>query len=446
MRATAMPTTPTQTTPTRTTPSSLALDRALAPVESEGFLAEHWERKPLVVPRAEEGRFDDLLSVADVERLITETGIRAPGVSARQGGRDGVAATPRTCLGGRSPSAVWRTSRRVLAEFEAARRSSCRAYTTTGCRSPATAGCSRRFSATPLRRTRTTRRRAPRASPVHHDTHEVISLQVAGEKRWLVYEPVLELPLKNQRYRSELGAPGEPVLDVTLRAGDTMYLPRGWLHQALTSELRLTAHHRRRQRPPLDRRSARRTRPAGARSSPSARRSTATSLPSCPVLDAEAVRLRARGALRPQQAADPGRPAVRAALARQAHGRDGARRRDTVIADLHGTQLVFEGRDLSFPERLAAELEFLSRRRDPSARPRCRALWTRPGDSCCSGGSCARASCDVAIRPLERRSRAGEVSGLTQLAVHIHLVDRSTGFDLRPPALAGAIDRAHAHV
>ena len=47
--------------------------------------------------------------------------------------------------------------------------------------------------------------------------------------------PVLELPLKNQRYRSELGAPGEPVLDVTLRAGDTMYLPRGWLHQALTS-------------------------------------------------------------------------------------------------------------------------------------------------------------------------------------------------------------------
>ena len=79
----------------------------------------------------------------------------------------------------------------------------------------------------------------PRGSqglPVHHDTHEVISLQVAGEKRWLVYEPALELPLKNQRYKSSLGAPGEPVLDVVLRAGDTMYLPRGWLHQALTSD------------------------------------------------------------------------------------------------------------------------------------------------------------------------------------------------------------------
>ncbi len=30
-----------------------------------------------------------------------------------------------------------------------------------------------------------------------------------------------------------------------------------------------------------------------------------------------------------------------------------------MIADLHGTRLVFEGREISFPERLAPELEFL---------------------------------------------------------------------------------------
>jgi ribosomal protein L16 Arg81 hydroxylase len=71
--------------------------------------------------------------------------------------------------------------------------------------------------------------------PVHHDTHDVFSLQVAGEKRWLVYEPALELPLKDQKYRPEQGDPGAPVLDVTLEAGDTLYLPRGWLHEAATS-------------------------------------------------------------------------------------------------------------------------------------------------------------------------------------------------------------------
>jgi ribosomal protein L16 Arg81 hydroxylase len=71
--------------------------------------------------------------------------------------------------------------------------------------------------------------------PVHHDTHDVFSLQVAGEKRWLVYEPALELPLKDQRYDTRMGEPGEPVHDITLQPGDTLYLPRGWLHQAMTS-------------------------------------------------------------------------------------------------------------------------------------------------------------------------------------------------------------------
>jgi L-fucose mutarotase/ribose pyranase (RbsD/FucU family) len=34
----------------------------------------------------------------------------------------------------------------------------------------------------------------------------VFCLQVGGRKRWLVYEPALELPLKDQRYRPARGA------------------------------------------------------------------------------------------------------------------------------------------------------------------------------------------------------------------------------------------------
>ena len=78
--------------------------------------------------------------------------------------------------------------------------------------------------------------RAAQGLPVHHDTHDVFVLQVSGEKRWLVYEPALELPLRNQKYSAELGEPGEPVHDLALRPGDMLYLPRGWLHEALTSD------------------------------------------------------------------------------------------------------------------------------------------------------------------------------------------------------------------
>jgi bifunctional lysine-specific demethylase and histidyl-hydroxylase NO66 len=71
---------------------------------------------------------------------------------------------------------------------------------------------------------------------VHHDTHDVLVLQIAGEKRWLLYEPLLELPLKHQRYSAALGEPDEASDDFVLRAGGSLYLPRGWLHQAETSE------------------------------------------------------------------------------------------------------------------------------------------------------------------------------------------------------------------
>ena len=350
-------TTRTQTTPTRTTLSSLALDRALAPVESETFLAEHWEQKPLVVPRAEEGRFDDLLSVRDVERLITETGIRTPAFRVVKAG---------TTVSGYTIDLAWRPEpftgvadvRRVLAEFEAGATIVLQGLHHNWL--PLARYCRQleAFLGHPAQANAYYTPRGSQGLPVHHDTHEVISLQVAGEKRWLVYEPVLELPLKNQRYRSELGAPGEPVLDVTLSAGDTLYLPRGWLHQALTSDsdsLHITVGVNVRRwideaRAELD-----------VQERELAFRETidGEEPPELPVLDADAVRRRARERfVRSRRPILDGQLSELRALDELTVETE-LERRDTVIADLHETRLVFEGRDIVFPERLAPELEFL---------------------------------------------------------------------------------------
>jgi lysine-specific demethylase/histidyl-hydroxylase NO66 len=71
----------------------------------------------------------------------------------------------------------------------------------------------------------------------HYDVHDVFVLQVAGEKRWFIREPVLRHPTRDQpwtdrRAAVEHAAKQPPLIDVVLRPGDALYLPAGFLHAA----------------------------------------------------------------------------------------------------------------------------------------------------------------------------------------------------------------------
>jgi hypothetical protein len=313
------------------------------------------------VPRHEEGRFDDLLSVPDVERLMTETAIRTPAFRLVKAGET---------VSGYTSDLSWRpepfggTARvdRVAEEFSAGATIVLQALHHSWL--PLARYCRDLESSLghPVQANSYLTPSGSQGLPVHHDTHEVLSLQVAGEKRWLVYAPVLELPLKHQRYTPSLGPPGETVLDVTLSPGDTLYLPRGWLHEALTSEsdsLHITIGIN--VRPWVDavraaleeleselpyRRSideepdgllellADRLEPARVRQLARDRLVRSRR----PVLDGQISELRALAGLDPDTLLE---------------------RRPTVIADLEGTTLSFEGQRLRFPERLEPELAFL---------------------------------------------------------------------------------------
>jgi hypothetical protein len=71
----------------------------------------------------------------------------------------------------------------------------------------------------------------------HYDVHDVFVLQVQGEKRWIIHKPVHEDPLPSQPWTDHRAAIAEraadpPLLDCVLRPGDSLYLPRGWIHSA----------------------------------------------------------------------------------------------------------------------------------------------------------------------------------------------------------------------
>ena len=190
-----------------------------------------------MVQRDEAGRYDDLLSEREVERVVSSGGLRYPGFRLVKAGeqlsaRDYTVDIPWRPLGFTGSIDV----DRLLAEWE---RGATIVLQALHLSRPALGVFCRSLEQALGHPAQVNAYYTPRAAqglPVHHDTHDVFVLQVSGEKRWLVYEPALELPLKNQKYSEELGAPGAPVHDLVLRPGDTLYLPRGWLHEALTSD------------------------------------------------------------------------------------------------------------------------------------------------------------------------------------------------------------------
>jgi bifunctional lysine-specific demethylase and histidyl-hydroxylase NO66 len=318
------------------------------------------------VARGEPGRFGELLSAADAERLVTEPGLRTPGFRLVKAGARLDARSYTTDVSWR-PQPFTGTAQvgRVLAEFQAGATIVLQGLHLN--RLPVARWC-RSLEALlghPVQANAYWTPRDSQGLPVHHDTHDVFVLQLDGSKRWLVYEPVLELPLRDQRYSPDLGAPGEVVLDVTLCSGDTLYLPRGWLHEALTSDedsLHLTVGVNVRTwldalRTVLaqcgDDTELRRAVPAdgsgaaevlervaerfGADSAAAAVRARFVSTRR-PILDGQPAQLRALEGLRPG---------------------DEVERRDTVIADFDGERLSFEGKTLRFPPHAREEVEAL---------------------------------------------------------------------------------------
>lgn len=73
----------------------------------------------------------------------------------------------------------------------------------------------------------------------HCDTHEVFAVQCEGEKRWRLYTNRAENPtetLEGPEAQAQIDAAKGPVtMDIVLRPGDVLYIPRGWFHDAIAT-------------------------------------------------------------------------------------------------------------------------------------------------------------------------------------------------------------------
>lgn len=71
----------------------------------------------------------------------------------------------------------------------------------------------------------------------HYDSHDVFALQISGEKHWILYDEThLKTPLLNSYQPTFQREQLTGAREITMRAGDILYMPRGVPHEAYTTD------------------------------------------------------------------------------------------------------------------------------------------------------------------------------------------------------------------
>jgi bifunctional lysine-specific demethylase and histidyl-hydroxylase NO66 len=220
--------------------ATTALERCVGDVER--FLTNYWARAPLHRSGSGTDAFAEVLTLDDIDGLLAETGLRFPALRVV---KDGETFAPSTYTKRArlqslelddviDPGRVYdHFSQGATIVLQALHR-----YW-----SPLSHFCRELEMALthPVQVNVYLTPPSSRGLDIHYDTHDVFVLQISGVKHWAVYGESFRYPLANQKRKGKITDPGEPLIDVELKPGDSLYIPRGFLHGAETVE-RESAH------------------------------------------------------------------------------------------------------------------------------------------------------------------------------------------------------------
>ena len=224
-------------------PGGLASDRFTAlrrciASDTATFAATHWGRAPLLTRQAELDRdFTDLLDAAAIDDLVSRRGLRTPFLRMAKDGT--VLAASRFTRGGGAGAGVTDQAAddRILTELGGGSTLVLQGLHRTW---PPVVDFATDLAAElghPVQVNAYITPPENRGFAAHYDVHDVFVLQIAGHKRWYVHEPVVRNPLPDQPWQQHRAAVAsraaeQPLIDVVLEPGDSLYLPRGYLHSA----------------------------------------------------------------------------------------------------------------------------------------------------------------------------------------------------------------------
>ena len=228
----------------KATTNPTPLELCIGPLPEDEFFRAHWEQQPLVCVRENDrGRFSDLISVRDFDRIVSCGNLRYPFFRLFKGGN---LIPIENCTTQRQ---VGSDVDRDLADLNVVYDQYSSGATivlqvlerswpplVALCRDlEVQFGC-------PVQAYAYLSPASAQGPPAHYDTHDVFVLQVGGRKKWKVWGNPRPLPLRksSDSYDPDLvGAEVRakaPLYEVTLEPGDSIYLPRGFIHEAVTTD------------------------------------------------------------------------------------------------------------------------------------------------------------------------------------------------------------------
>jgi len=202
------------------------LSQLLAPITKSTFLAEYWERRPLLVQRESSDFFAGLLTSAQLDSVITSMHLSHPDIVIVN------AENPVSSKEYTYPSGMIDVGRlyEQYADGGSISLSNLEGYL------PVMANLCRSLEREMSSRFQANIYLTPHNAQglrSHYDNHDVFVLQVEGSKSWTLYDTRVELPYRGEEFNPvTTGPPGEVSMQFELHSGDMLYLPRGIMHDA----------------------------------------------------------------------------------------------------------------------------------------------------------------------------------------------------------------------
>ncbi len=217
-------------------------DRALfesliQPLDVEEFFLDYWEKKILYIPRDETGYYNEILSIDDVNDYLSRTDIRYPHIRlVNQGKELPLADYSYDYTYGENVFQGTIDMDKLYHIYNNGATISFQLLQQSIAKLSRFSNSIERYLRFPTQTNLFLTPPTSQGFTAHYDTHSFFILHLHGSKTWKLYDAPYKLPLlRHREYDDEADLTDSPVQEITLSAGDFMYVPRGVYHEALTS-------------------------------------------------------------------------------------------------------------------------------------------------------------------------------------------------------------------